>query len=669
MNNTIRRIILLCGILFGYVTVIYLLIQSPQIPHTVDIEQVRSVHFVGDIQNTDTGVAFRWVDTRVPVFVPIHVPGSIVSFKTWLYPTSATTPAVNDIVSIDKRAYASAASVFVPRTYHVLSLYSMSNRHDKRAILFVPYNMASDTPYWAFSGVKVTPLTMQSLHLLPIMVSIPLVYALLCWYATRRIRTSSILGMVVATILMLRTSDMYAGYYVMCYLHTLQARIIVGICVALFMLGTIALYRRFGELFQRVLREIGVHLPTHHHNWFYGTAGIVSTLWAIVIWRYVSDWAGDWGIHINSAYAMMNYVTLMSQGIVVPHFLFHITLIALHYLSIGLLSLETAAVVLVFGIIWFISLLVWNTCARVLPRPSVLVGAVLLTTFSAPIALFYPTDGHLYFGYFATNVFHNPTVLMVKPFALMHFLLIIHSMRNERTDNNVVFWITLWVITFLGVLAKPSYAIAIVPAHGIILVWRLWQRHPQWRHDIITFVTSTSALVPPLLFQFMLVYGTGPRSIGFKSLSDMTTSVCMASSQPWWSCIAMDSGMVMVKGVASVAFLLCILFTVPRIIRYGEIQLAGLASVISIAYVFVLGEGVKGAASGVASSNKAGNSGWSIQIMLFIFMVVALPLFARALAQRDVPSQWVIRIPFIVAVFHLVSGIIWYATQFTRCCW
>ncbi len=669
MKHTIGRWIALCGALVVYMTVIYLMVRHPleAPPHSVGVEHITSVHFVGDIQQTDTGITFRWVDTRVPVILPIHAPGSIVSFTTWLYPSTGHEGAQHDIASIDKRVYTTTSNVFVPRTYHLLSLYGMSTRNDLQATIFVPYNAIGDKPYWAFSGVTATPLSISSLHsqafvaiFVLLMGIIPLTFSMLCWYATRHTRTSVVIGLVVAALLVWRIPAMYAGYVGMRYLDILPTRIGIAVIIAVITGGLTTIYRGFGAQIQRVLHDIGVHVPVHHRQWFMCATGVLSALWGVVTWYYVDSQKGDWGIHISAAYDIMNHGTLIS------HFLFHVALIIIHYLSIGLISIDNAAVVLVVIIIWCICLVVWNICARAISQPGFLVGAILLVTFSAPIALLYPLDGHLYTGYFATNVFHNPTVLMVKPFALLHLLLLVHMFNTDTQDNYASELAILWSLSFLGVLAKPSYALAMIPAQAIIVALRIWKQQHWWRRDTVTLVVSASAFVFPLLVQFFMLYYAGSRSLGIKSFGEIMANTCLTSNLSPWTCTLTLYTPIIIKVLASTAILISISIVVPRILSYVDTQLVVVAAIIGMGFAYILVEGVGTATRG--DVQDYGNFGWSIQIILFLCMVVALRHFAQ-MAQHQHQSVWITRIPYLVAVCHVVSGMIWYATQFTRCCW
>ncbi|MFN5367009.1 MAG: hypothetical protein ACK5C8_00500 [Roseiflexaceae bacterium] len=671
MSRFAMRWLIPLGAMIAYLAIMYMLVRVPLTfaPTHVSIEGVTSGYFVGDIQQTDTGITFRWLDARIPMIIPVHAPGSIISFTTWLYPADGvTTPANHAMVSFDERLYTTTSDVFVPRHYRILSLYGMSPRHDLRGIMFIPYPFGGETPYWAFSGVTAVALTMPSLHtsqfvliFILILLTIPLSYAGAYWSVTGNRQRAYMIAGAIALCLIVYLPALYTGYVGMRYRGILGNRILVAVVLAVIIMALIAISRRYNQPLQRIRQMLGVHLPSVEPSWFWGTTLVIAALWGAVTWDYVRMNAGDWGIHITHAYQLMNH------GKFISHFLFQAMLIGIHYLSIGLLSLELAAVVLVILIMALICLVLWNMGARVWPQPLFLVGTTLLVCLSAPIAVLYAVDGHLYTGYFATNVFHNPTVLMVKPLALLHVLMLISFFTHAPHDDDRVWWGVLWGITLLGVLAKPSYAIAMIPAHGLVVGWRLWQRHPWWRRDIATLIISASAFAIPLIIQFVMLYYAGSRSIGIKSLSDITASACMASTQPFWSCVIVLYGTAIIKGIASAAILLIIWRVVPRITQHIDIQLLGIASMIGIVYAYVMREGV--GSGGVSEMDNYGNFGWSIQIILFLCMAVAIPHVGKQLRQAAATPTWSYAVLYGVAGAHLVSGLVWYATQFWRCCW
>ena len=68
MSRFAMRWLIPLGAMIAYLAIMYMLVRVPLTfaPTHVSIEGVTSGYFVGDIQQTDTGITFRWLDARIP---------------------------------------------------------------------------------------------------------------------------------------------------------------------------------------------------------------------------------------------------------------------------------------------------------------------------------------------------------------------------------------------------------------------------------------------------------------------------------------------------------------------------------------------------------------------------------------------------------------------------
>lgn len=667
MKRLSVRIFIAIGVIIAYVTIAVYFVYSQFMPAQdllalaqsrvhVSVDTISSGHFIGEIQQTPSGVSFRWVDRRVPVEIPRFLNyGSIITFTTWLHP-AANPPGDGpyDIVSVDKRVFTTQSNVFEPRTYKILSLPTRYTGADM--YLFVPYVFTSDTPYWAYSGVTAEKIGITSfgiatyeLLFLLLMLVIPLVYGGICWYATKHVRFSLAVGLVVATILAIRSQTMYEGYDAIVLKGILSHRIMMAVIIAMIVVVIITLYHLLSPFWQNIKRVLYTYVPVVHTRWFVVTAIILTTLWCVVVFNvYYVDWvAHEWfALRMQNNEAMISY------------FLYHITIVAIHHISLGLLSLKFASILLVFFIILLLCVMVWNMSASILPNPIFLAGATTLFLIFAPIPLLFMTDGFLYFGYFAANVYHNPTVLMLKPFALMHLLLLLHFFTEEPSDNDVVLWRVFWGVTLLTLLAKASYMIVMLPALGLFVGLRLIRRHPQWRRDMVISIVMVSATILPLIIQYVAIYDVGDRGMGIKDFSSIIANSCNVQNGPLWSCVLSLYGSLIIKLIGSVAFILSLWLVVPNIIQKIEIQLLGIATVIGLVYSFVLCEG-EGCLARYSYAWFWGNFGWSVQICLFLLLFVGIRHLAIATVQQKDNRPWYFVVPYIIAGAHIVSGFFW----------
>src|SRR5690606_9025712 len=89
--------------------------------------------------------------------------------------------------------------------------------------------------------------------------------------------------------------------------------------------------------------------------------------------------------------------------------------------------------------------------------------AVFFLLISHSISLLYFHDKHMYFGYVPSNVYHNPTILLLKPIALLSFYLLYKTLQSPSNCRWSMVLI-VGIITGLAILAKPSYIIVLLPA-------------------------------------------------------------------------------------------------------------------------------------------------------------------------------------------------------------
>ena len=123
-----------------------------------------------------------------------------------------------------------------------------------------------------------------------------------------------------------------------------------------------------------------------------------------------------------------------------------------------------------------------------------------------------------YFGQSSPVVWHNPTNMTVKPFALAAFFLITEIL-DLISGNNAVSWekyLKLSGLTFISVFAKPSFFQGIVPALGCVILIRLIRNRFR---NIRSYFPLCACFVPAflvILTQYLIAffYGKGGEGIG-----------------------------------------------------------------------------------------------------------------------------------------------------------
>jgi hypothetical protein len=248
-----------------------------------------------------------------------------------------------------------------------------------------------------------------------------------------------------------------------------------------------------------------------------------------------------------------------------------------------------------------------------------------------PITLFTTTLHNTYLGYFAINTHHNPTTEVLRPIALASFIALGAWLAAEQRRNQ------LWLfggLTFLSVLAKPSYALCLYPALALFVPFAFPRGEWMRRGTALAAALAPTAIAHAL--QFHMYYGAGADSridFGFFAVLQEPLPVVVA------------------KLAASLAFPAAVTWLFPREARSDvhlrfawRLALAGLLLHIGFAET--------------GPRLTHGNFGWSSQIALFLLFAAALRVWARVLSRAEAASPGRLVASGMVLALHLASGII-----------
>lgn len=264
------------------------------------------------------------------------------------------------------------------------------------------------------------------------------------------------------------------------------------------------------------------------------------------------------------------------------------------------------------------------------------VTLVMVTPIIAPTLL----DGAYYFGYIGLANYHNPTVHVLRPFALVLFLFGMSAMRTSKH--------TAWAILFCALVMmgatflKPSYTITLLPALGLMVLYLLIQRKPEdW--PLLIFGLGVPAVLI-LGAQFVITYIQGETDGGI-AFMPFVVAQNMSRFLP-------------TKFLMSIFFPLTIsLLFFKKVIRDPEMILAWLSFLIGSAQFYLLAE--KG------SRFTHANFLWSAEITLFVLFAVT----ARFLLKQDFswkrltqPGFW---LQYALYLPHISSGIAYYIFCYT----
>lgn len=368
-------------------------------------------------------------------------------------------------------------------------------------------------------------------------------------------------------------------------------------------------------------------------------AVLAALIFAPIIWRLAIT-GYDYQVHMAAAANLQETGTISS-----PHFLLQYGGIWLSPLLGGIFNATVAVVLLaVAGTAVIVARFIQSGS-----KPFWLVILMTLTLLlAAPVAILYPLDRHLYFGYIGINVFHNPTIFLLKPLALLSFCFAVNALANVRLPITTT--VVSAILTVAAAVAKPSYTIVILPALAIIMICLfIMQRRIDWK--FILFSIFIPAVII-LLLQYQRTYSSSQ----LQGIYDGKNGIIFAPL----AVMKAGSAFLLPKLLLSLLFPLAVLLTSFReAIRDTGLQLGWLLCGVACIYTYLLAES--------GPRMLQGNFVWSAQIAFFILFVASAKLFLKSSIHA---SEGVTKAKVILGgaalMLHLSFGIAFYIAEFAR---
>jgi hypothetical protein len=314
------------------------------------------------------------------------------------------------------------------------------------------------------------------------------------------------------------------------------------------------------------------------------------------------------------------------------HFFYHLLLTYFRFFCDDWLLAQFLLLIANYAIMGFsiYAFLVLGTVEHV-SRPIVAILAMVMCFVYAIPALYF-IDGHMYNGYIALSVYHNPTILLVKPIAVLHFIWLDSWLKNQ--NNSFAFIFSGAVLLAFSAIAKPSYVVVLLPAATILMIV---YRFPLRRFILSIFLPATLILV-------VMVAATYGGNSGFV----VAPFKVISHSTMLWT--------VYPKLVLSILFPLSLLVMFGReLLTDRLVTLAWLMFSIGTGYGWILAE------SGERMFH--GNWLWSGQIAAFLLFISSTRFLIRLIPRRNTAKRC--KIAWIFLFLHFVSGLIWYLVQYT----
>ena len=379
---------------------------------------------------------------------------------------------------------------------------------------------------------------------------------------------------------------------------------------------------------------------------------LVVLIYLPILWRMPVGRDLDYMKHFRCALEMQN-----SHRITGPHFLYHIIIIFCNKFFSMLFHKNPSFHTLYFsgfGVLLFCNVLTGQIIFYLFTKTQKMSLALSTATtlgilLAGPIIILISSDRHFSSGFIVLNVYHNPTIFVLKPIAISLFFAVSNNLHSSDRRANGKTLIFCFFMTILSALAKPNFIICFIPA--LTVFWgcmALRGKNVNWK------LLCLGVVIPSLIvlsFQYYITY-TSAQIFGS---SQEESGIILAPFEVMKLC----SSWLVPKFFLSVAFPLVVFCTHTRTsIRDNRVIVAWLAFIFGAFYTYFLAE------SGPRFYH--GNFGWSSQITLFIlFIVSALFLFEQ---RRNTGCGklfgFTSRTVFCLIVFflHILYGIVSYAT-------
>ena len=351
----------------------------------------------------------------------------------------------------------------------------------------------------------------------------------------------------------------------------------------------------------------------------------------------------DYIDHTNFAQNMLQSGTLQT-----PHFLWHLLVTLFNKIFPSSFSVS-ALIVALLSYALLGSIIAYNLHNRIVGHVSktrnawltlFLMGSILI---AAPITLLWPLDRHLYFGYIGINVYHNPTVTLLKPIALMSFMLIVQSAQVKHISFTYI--LTSILITVAAALSKPNYSILLIPVLPVFSLYvYLARKNIRSVYYSLIIIASTIMIIA---WQYTFTYSSGGQS-----------SIAFAP----FDVASHYSSFLGIKFFLSVAFpLLVTICYWRRVFCSFEMLLSWLLFLCGAVLTYFFTE--------TGSRQYDGNFFWSGQIGLFILFFSSTMFMIEQYLQSS--KRLCLRFILLGLVFslHLLSGLFFYYAELLYPSW
>lgn len=367
---------------------------------------------------------------------------------------------------------------------------------------------------------------------------------------------------------------------------------------------------------------------------------VVTILITVPIYAHrIYSGVSDFPSHIQYARLILGRLYQQVPIHILAHPAYQLLLIGIYWLTFQKVGMFAIAVLIQVAVQTLTVLIIYWWFGRDKQNRDWLraIWAVSLTLV-APLMVFAFWDRLFYLGYIGVATYHNPTIRLLQPVALLSFLCAVRVFTPPPHSWKVVLSSALLVI--LSALIKPNFLVCLLPALGLMVVIRvIWKKPVAWRLLVAGFMLPGVLI---LSIQLLLTYylpGNDPSSILFDPLGVMSGY----------------SGYLLPKFFLSILFPLAVLiFNFRRVVRDNTMMLAWVGFLASVPQMYLLAE----------SGDRfiQGNFLWGAQIMALILFVTSARFLWREKPAAEKFPGWERVVVLSIYAAHFLAGIAYYVS-------
>lgn len=309
------------------------------------------------------------------------------------------------------------------------------------------------------------------------------------------------------------------------------------------------------------------------------------------------------------------------------------------------LSYSDSAILVLAITVTVISILIYRILVNLLKdmysEEQVLFFSLALIIVTAIYVPFFNKD--IYLGQGSPNVWHSPTLLVVKPFSILSIFFTVQFLSSKRHQDSYKFMFILAILFFISSLMKPNFIIAFLPGLFIFLVMKqIKNKELNLRLNLKLCLISLPTVFI-LLWQYL---------IKFDSVEGKSKIIIFLFAV--WGRLTPNP---IISLLLLIAFPLAILiFRFKKVIKDDYIILSWICFGVALAQYIVFAES--------APMFSHGNFGWGRIIMvhiLFVFSTVEFLKWIKSISINTVTWELVqIYVTSTLLSLHIVSGLFYF---------